>query len=229
MRRTVTAIVAGIGLAGVVGAGVAVAATGDGPAGRLGDVLAGLVGQGTISQDQADAVEKALTEAHEEAWQEREQMREERQAERDALLQDTLGVTEEQLRERLRAGETLREIAGDNAEEFVDALREQVRTHLGEAVGEGRMTQEQADAMLERAQERADAWLAGEDGAFGPGIGIGPMMGGGGPGGPGGPGHHRGSFGDRGDHRGEGYGNGFGADDDVDDTATSNASAITTI
>ena len=62
MRRTVTAAVAGVVLAGAVGAGAAWAATGDGPGGRLADVLAGLGTNGTIDQEQADAVEKAAQE-----------------------------------------------------------------------------------------------------------------------------------------------------------------------
>lgn len=225
MKRTMTAAVAGVALAGIAGAGIAVAATGDGPGGRLADVLASLVEKGTIDQKQADAVEEALGDAREEAWAEREQHRAEQQAELDALLDDTLGLTHEQLRERLAAGETLRDIAGENADEFAERLQQMQQEHLDEAVAEGRMTQEQADQFRARSQERVQSWLDGEDVGLGREFGLGPL----------GRGMGDGARGERhgmgrgpGGHHGGGYGmGGQRLDDGTGDDSTSSTSTTT--
>lgn len=225
MKRTMTAAVAGVALAGIAGAGIAVAATGDGPGGRLADVLASLVEKGTINQKQAEAVEEALGDARVEALAEREQHRAEQQAEVDALLKDTLGVTREQLRERLAAGETLREIAGGNADEFAAGLQKMQREHLDEAVADGRMTQEQADQFRARSDERVQSWLDGEDVGLGREFGLGPLGRGMGDGMRGdGDGMGRGPGG----HRGGGYGmGGHGLDDGSTDDGTGSTSTTT--
>jgi polyhydroxyalkanoate synthesis regulator phasin len=176
MKRTVAAAVAGVALAGAVGAGVAMAATGNGPGSMVSDVLSGLVRNGTISQSQADAVEKALTDAREQAQADRQQARDDRQAEVDALLEDTVGLTRQEIRDQIAAGKTLREIAGDKADELVAGLAKILREDLDQAVADGRITQEQADAMAARAQERADAWVNGDD-AVGHGFGLEGLLG----------------------------------------------------
>ncbi len=187
MKRTVTATIAGVALAGLVGAGVA---TADGSVAdsRLGRVLSGLVNQGTITQEEADEVEQALTDAREEARAEHEAHRAEQREEVDALLEETLGMTMEELRERLRAGDTLLDIAGENADDLAAGMAQLLSQQLDEAVADGRMSQEQADALRARAAERSEAWLAGEQ-LRGGGLGllVGP---GGGHGGRGGHGGH---------------------------------------
>jgi polyhydroxyalkanoate synthesis regulator phasin len=220
-----TAAVAGVALASIAGAGIAVAATGDGPGSRLADVLAGLVQKGTINQEQADAVEQALGDARAEGMAEREQHRAEQQAEVDALLKDTLGLTREQVRERLAAGETLREIAGDNADEFVAGLQKLQKEHLDEAVADGRMTQEQADQFRARSDERVQSWLDGEDVGLGREFGLGPLGRGMGDGMRGdGSGMGRGPGG----HHGGGFGmGGQGLDDGADDATTGSTSMTT--
>ena len=221
MRRTMTAAVVGVALAGMAGAGIAVAATGNGPGSRLADVLASLVQKGTINQQQADAVEKALGDARAEDLAQRQQHRAEQQAEVDALLKDTLGLTRDQLRERLAAGETLREIAGDNADEFAAGLQEMQKEHLDAAVADGRMTQEQADQIRARSQERIQAWLDGQDVGLGREFGLGPLGRGMGDGMPGdGMGMGRGPGG----HHGMG---GWGLDDGGDDTTAGSTSTTT--
>ncbi len=195
MKRTVTAAVAGVALAGLVGAGVATA-DGVGAGSKLAEALSGLVSQGTITQEQANKVEQALTDAREEAWADREAHRAEQREEMDSLLQETLGMTMDDVREQLRAGSTLREIAGDNADELVAGMAELLSQRLDEAVADGRLTQEQADEALARAAERSEAWLAGEEQRGGLGLLMGP---GGGREGHGGHGGH----GPRGMHRDE--------------------------
>jgi hypothetical protein len=226
MKRTVTAAVAGVALTGMIGIGVAAAATGTGPGSLISDALAGLVEDKTLTQEQADAVAKALEDAHDDARAERDQRRTERQAEVDALLQDTLGMSRDQVHEQLAAGKTLKEIAGDKADELAAGALALADEELDEAVSDGRLTQEQADEALARAKEQADAWLAGEQVQMGRGFALGFLLGrgmGGGPdemGGPGGMGRHGG--------RGMGPGSGAEAPTD-DDEASSSGTTSTTV
>lgn len=203
MKRTFTAAVAGVALAGFLGAGVATAASDTGPGQRLGEILSGLVGEGTITQQQADEVAEALTEARQDAWAERQERQVERRAEVDALLQQTIGMDGEALREQLRDGATLLEIAGDNAQELAAGALELVEAHLDEAVEQGRLTSDQAEAALTRAQERTEAWLAGDE--VGRGAGLAILMG---PGVFGPEGHPGGGPGRMGGGKGMGAGRG---------------------
>lgn len=178
MKRTLTAAVAGVALAGLIGVGVAAAADGTGPAGRLAEVLSGLVSKGTITQEQADAVDRAVTDSWEQERAERDANRAERTAEIDTLLQETLGKDSEAVREEIRAGKTLREIAGNSAEELAAAMVTLVEKRLDQAVTDGRITQAQADETLSRANERAKAWVAGEETSrMGRGMGLGLLFG----------------------------------------------------
>jgi polyhydroxyalkanoate synthesis regulator phasin len=211
MKRTMTAAIAGLALTGMIGVGVAAAATGDGPAGRLTDVLSGLVSSGTITQEQADAVSRALEDAREQARAEHEARHAERQAKVEALLQETLDLSVAEVRERMAAGETLKDIAGSRAQALADGAVDLAEEAAEQAVADGRITQEQADALATRAQERADAWLAGEP--MGRGGGLGLLLGGRGmgEGGRGLQGHGDGDgMGGRG---GPGHGGGMGPQD----------------
>lgn len=178
MKRTTTAMVAGLALAGLAGVGIASAATANGPAGRIGEVLASLVQKGTITQGQADAVQGAIDDAREKDQSEREARRAERQAEVDTLLESTLGLTRDEVVEKLREGRTLKEIAGDKADELAAGAKELAQKGLDEAVADGRMTQAQADALAKELDSRVDAWLAGADDGRGPGVGLGLLLGG---------------------------------------------------
>lgn len=240
MKRTLTAAVAGVALAGLIGAGVAVADDGFSPGQRLDDVLSGLVGDGTLSQDQADELTDALTQAREKAQEEREQRQSERRAEVDALLQDTIGMDAEALHEQLRDGKTLLEIAGDSADELAAGALDLLAANLDRAVEDGWMTQERVETVLTQARERADAWLAGEE--VGPDAGLGLLMGPGGFGpGPGAEGHKgRGPGGSAGmgpggigaggmgpGHGGQGFRQGPRGWDDGDSSAPSGSASAT--
>jgi hypothetical protein len=203
MKRSVTAAIAGLALAGLIGVGVAAAADGNGPAGRLADALSGLVTKGTITQQQADAVSEALTDTWEQERAAREADRAERKAEVDALLQKTLGMDSDAVRAKIQGGATLRELAGDSADELAAGMLDLIGARLDAAVKDGRITQAQAEETLSRAKERADAWLAGEDSGMGRGMGLGMLMGpddpmgmGGGSGRRGGPWRGHGTDGD---------------------------------
>jgi hypothetical protein len=88
-----------------------------------------------------------------------------------------LGLTADDLRAELEAGETLADVA--QAEDkpvdgLVDALVADERTELDQAVEDGRLTEAQADELLAGAEERMTDLVNGElpgppDGRFGPG------------------------------------------------------------
>ncbi|RME63104.1 MAG: hypothetical protein D6790_05270 [Caldilineae bacterium] len=88
-------------------------------------------------------------------------------------LAEALGMTSEELHEALRSGQTLEEIAAEQGVDL-DAVKKQIKADmltqaqekLAQAVADGKLTQEQADQILERIQN-------GE----GPGFGPGPRRG----------------------------------------------------
>ncbi len=192
MRRTTTTIVAGFALAGLAGVGIAAAATGDGPGGRIGEILSGLVQKGTINQDQADAVEKALTDAQEQDRAERQEHMRARMSAVDTLLEDTLGMTRQEVMDQLRAGKSLKDIAGDKADELAAGAVTLAKQQLAEAVSDGRLTQEQADRIAADMAARVAQWLDGTGDSRDLGPALGMLLGGGlgrGHGHMGGPGH----------------------------------------
>ena len=161
----------------------AVTAEGDrpDPTQRLQEVLQPLVDDGTITQAQADAVIDALQATgpqggpggpgrpgHGPGF---------------AIVAETLGLTEEEVREAVIDGQTLAELAeanGSSAEELVDAILADIKSHMDEKVAAGDLTQEEADAKLAEAEERVTEFVNNTKPPKGPR----------GPGGPGGPGGH---------------------------------------
>ena len=109
----------------------------------------------------------------------------------EQALAAKLGLTEAQVEDQLASGKTMYQIALDNGikqEDLADFLNEVHKEAFASAVKDGVMTQEQADWMLERMQNRA-----------GFGFGNCPMHGG-----QGGPSSRGSGFG-----RGAGYGPGM--------------------
>jgi hypothetical protein len=134
------------------------------------DALADLVADGTITEDQADAVAAALDDS-------------------DALrpglpggpfgpggramvpldldaAADALGMTTDELWDALSAdGATLADIAEDqgvDSDTLVDALVAAAEERLEQAVTDGRLTQEQADELMETVPERVAAAIERE-------------------------------------------------------------------
>jgi polyhydroxyalkanoate synthesis regulator phasin len=69
---------------------------------------------------------------------------------------DYLGLTQEQLRDRLNSGETLAQIAKEQDKSvagLVDKLVEQKKARIEEAVKDGRLTRTQADEILAKINE----------------------------------------------------------------------------
>lgn len=68
---------------------------------------------------------------------------------RDVMAR-ALGLTPEELASQLRSGKTLAELAAGKEQAVRDAMVDSMRPKLEEAVKNGRLTQEQADRMLEQ-------------------------------------------------------------------------------
>lgn len=149
----------------------------------LNDTLAPLVEQGTISQTQADAVIDALQAArpmrgpHGPGGPGMPGMRggPGLRGGLDAAA-GALGMTIDELRSALGGGQSLAEVAKDkniDAQKVVDAIVAEAKTHLAEKVSGGAMTQAEADALIARLTEKAEAFVNGEAPAFrfGPGPG----------------------------------------------------------
>jgi hypothetical protein len=78
---------------------------------------------------------------------------------------DYLGLTEAELHERLRDGQTLAEIAkaeGKSVDGLEQALLAAAKERLDQAVEDGRITAAQRDEMLERLESKIDALVNGE-------------------------------------------------------------------
>lgn len=117
---------------------------------RISEALSGLVDDGTITSEQADAVAATLAERGHPA------LRHLRGQTLDAAA-NTLGMTETEVREALRDGSTLAELATDQDVEVqavVDALVTEVTSELDDAVAAERITQERADEIAATLPER---------------------------------------------------------------------------
>jgi uncharacterized protein YidB (DUF937 family) len=146
---------AGAALGGPTLAGAADTATG--AVGWVQDALSGLVDDGTITEEQAEAVESALEEAR--------PARGFGHARHLSTVADALGISEDDLRTALGNGQTLAEVAeseGVDVQAVIDAIVAAHEEHLAAAVANGRLTQDEADELLADAEERATAIVNGE-------------------------------------------------------------------
>jgi polyhydroxyalkanoate synthesis regulator phasin len=173
MRKTIAAASIAIGGFGVLGLGAAaIAGAQDDPSddergGWVQDALSGLVENGTITEEQADAVEEALEDA-----------RPDRGFEGGighrgfafgfggiSTVAESLGIGEDELRGALASGQTIADVAeeqGVDVQDVVDDIVAAQRERLDEAVAEGHLTQEEADEFLAGAEERVTAFVNGE-------------------------------------------------------------------
>jgi hypothetical protein len=155
--------VAAIGIPGAAGAqGGDTAAVADTtgrpqpPAARvLHAALDALVLEGTITQEQADAVAaevEAEVSERRDHWQERRQERAQHAA-------DWLGITVPELIEALQSGQSLTEVAdaqGKTRDELVAALNAAVADRVAVALAAGEITEDEAAAITERAASRIE-------------------------------------------------------------------------
>lgn len=166
--KIVTVVAAGVlGLSGLAVAGPALAANGATEAAaavtsrvdRVTSALAGLVTEGTLTQQQADAVATTLGSAnlgrgpgrpgghHGPGGGGRHL----------SAAATALGMTAADLRTALAGGQTLAQVAQDEGvavEVLVDALVEAEKARVARAVTDGRLTQAEADERLADVTER---------------------------------------------------------------------------
>lgn len=179
-------LVAG-GLAGVAIAGPGLAgAQEDDPAtaeesvdapepGHLGEVFDALVSEGVITEDQATTIQDRLKEARAGIGPHDADGRGPGRLHLDVLI-EVLGVTDGELLDARRDGQTLSDIAtanGVDPQAVVDALVADLDEHLDAAVAEERLTRAEADERLadgtERFTDMVNGELEREPGRFGRG------------------------------------------------------------
>jgi len=143
MKKKLVAVIATTAIALTVSAGaVASADTGKGKDG-LGSLLSGLVTKGTITQSQADAIVKAQTDAMTAGKAAMDKNR----AAGLAVITSTLGITEDALKTRMKAGDSLAIIAGAKKDALIAALVAYENKEITDAQTAGKITADQATKM----------------------------------------------------------------------------------
>jgi len=175
-KKTKLALVgAGTGLALIIGGVGVAAASGNGINGHgpFNSVLSKLVGKGTITQAQADAIVQ-------EAQAQRQADIAARDAERTAhqnLIASTIGSDWTTISKRLQSGESLATIAGDKKDALIAALVKEASDSIDKAVTDGRLTTDQATTVKSNLQNRITTevnetgHVGGMMGDFGGGFG----------------------------------------------------------
>jgi len=110
---------------------------------RLGSTLSGLVAKGTITQSQADAITKALADAKTAG----KVVMDKNRAAELAVITSTLGITEEALKTRIKAGDSLATIAGAKKDALIAALVAFKTKEITDAQTAGKLTADQATKM----------------------------------------------------------------------------------
>lgn len=133
----------------------------------VGEVLDGLVEDGTLTQDQRDAVESALREARPRGGHHRDGFGHHRGAGRllDGEALEELGLDRATVREGLADGLDLGEIAeanGSSADALIDALTDRLDERLDQAVASGRIDVETADEKRAEIADRIEDLVNGD-------------------------------------------------------------------
>ena len=110
---------------------------------KLGSALSGLVSNGTITQSQADAINKSLADAR----AANKVVMDKNHAAKLAVITSTLGITEEALKTRMKAGDSLATIAGANKDALIAALVASKTKEINDAQTAGKITADQATKM----------------------------------------------------------------------------------
>jgi len=133
------------------------------PGVRLRELLQQLVDDGTIDDAQADAVTELLMENRPDHPR---PGRHHRGPARDGeVTAELLGIDVETLRDELRSGNSIADIAeanGVDPQTVIDALVDEAQGHVDLMVEDGRLTADEAATMKERIAERIAARVYGE-------------------------------------------------------------------
>ena len=117
---------------------------------RIREQLQGLVDEGVIDSDQADAIAETFGALQQERLANRQERSEQRQANRQEVL-DLLGITQEELKAAFQDDQTLADVAGDQTDELIALLVGQKEEKIAAAVADGKLTQAEADEKLREA------------------------------------------------------------------------------
>ena len=142
---------------------------------HLREALQDLVDDGTISEEQRDAVVAALREQR----PDRDGIRDRARPGAEAVA-EILGLDSSTIRAALRDGQSLADIAaeqGVDSDELVDALVDAAEVRVEAALEAGRIDDEKAAAILADAEEHAEAVVNGDVRPGRPGHRLGPEYG----------------------------------------------------
>lgn len=131
-------------------------------------VLDGLVGKGTLTAAQADAIKKAM----EDARVAEKSAHDARDAERVKVITETLGISEADLTARLKAGDSLATIAGAKKDSLISALVALHTKKIDADVAAGKLTAAQATTLKANLKDHVTAEVERTKGP-----GMGPKMG----------------------------------------------------
>lgn len=123
----------------------------------LGEALAALVKDGTLTQAQADAVTARVAETAQDLGAQRRVNRMQRRQEMLSTAASTLGMTVDDLRGELRSGKTLADVAkekGVSTDKLVDALVAAAGQRIDQAVAAGKLDATKASQMKQKLSER---------------------------------------------------------------------------
>lgn len=116
----------------------------------INSLLSTLVTNGTITQSQADAIAKAASELRGSAMEMKKSYRDSL----DAVISSTLGISLDTVKTRMKAGETLAQIAGSKKDALIAALVAEINKQIDAAVTAGKLSATQASAEKAKTTER---------------------------------------------------------------------------
>ena len=170
---------AGTGLALVIGGASYATAAGNNSANGgknpFSRAIDALVGKGTLTQNQADAINKELNSQHaaDQAAREAERVA------HDKVITDTLGIDAATLQSKIQSGNSLAQIAGDKKDALIAALVKLETSEIDARLAAGQITADQATADKANVATRVANEVNNVGGMMGgPGRGHGGMMGG---------------------------------------------------
>ena len=163
-KRLVTTVSSVVVALAVISTGIASAHDGMGKGAGLSTLLSDLVKKGTITQSQADAITKALSDKAAAMGAERDADR----AAKEAVITSTLGIDATTLRTRLQAGESLATIAGAKKDALIAAIVAFETKEIDAKVTAGKITAAQATTLKANLTARVTDMV---NSVKGPGMG----------------------------------------------------------